>query len=148
MVTARCFMHTLLILASITSLQTSLDIEMMRRQAADQAEVVDAFSEIRLIQRPSPVNDEHRVRRPVIRTWLGQVVTDFQEPEYVRLRSDLSQAAKYGHWSEVFRIIDSGLRIYGENWVNAIRMSLSTRMTIVRTTSKPLNLANRTLQRV
>ncbi|KAM7188500.1 hypothetical protein V8F20_010518 [Naviculisporaceae sp. PSN 640] len=64
--------------------------------------------------------------RPALRTWLGYNMTSGHDPQYLRHREALSDAAYYGRWEDVFRIIELGNTLYGESWVNATRIRQST----------------------
>lgn len=59
----------------------------------------------------------------VMRTWLGNLDGDKHDKEYVQQRANLANTAKYGRWDEVFDILVSARKTYGESWVNAPRIS-------------------------
>jgi len=69
------------------------------------------------------VNYENEADGQVMRTWVGNLDTDKHDKDYVQQRAKLANAAKYGHWDEVFELLTSARKVYGESWVNAPRIS-------------------------
>ena len=93
-----------------------------KRQSEDDPELQDAFSTITLV---GDEDDDKAISNPITQTWLGHFSFEGHEEEYQRCRNDLADAAKYGRWDDVFRLIDLGRSVYGESWANALRMSES-----------------------
>ena len=58
-----------------------------------------------------------------LRTWLGYILVDNLPEGYVKLRGELSDAAFWGEWNELFVKLKEGMAKYNQSWVNAIRMS-------------------------
>jgi hypothetical protein len=55
--------------------------------------------------------------------WPGNVLRTRFPEAYLRQRDRISALAKYGRWDEVFPQLEIGIKEYGENWVNAVRIS-------------------------
>jgi hypothetical protein len=84
-------------------------------------ELHDAFSDsITFVDSEGEAADDEG---QVMRTWLGSLNTDKHDMEYAQLRQQLADAAKYGHWDELFTVLESGRKTYEESWVNAPRIS-------------------------
>lgn len=109
-------------IARSTSLKSTGDSE---------SEVHDAFSDAATLVSLGDDDSEQAKKQQtqILRTWLGNLDTDKHDYQYVQWRHELSDAAKYGQWDDMFELMAKGLRVYGESWVNAPRISESSHTT-------------------
>lgn len=98
----------------------------LKSTADSESEIHDAFSDAATLVSLGEDEQAKKQQTQIIRTWLGNLDTDKHDHQYVQWRHELSDAAKYGQWDDMFELMEKGLRVYGESWVNATRISESS----------------------
>ncbi|KAK3361499.1 hypothetical protein B0T24DRAFT_684538 [Lasiosphaeria ovina] len=111
--------HLISVWAQMRNLSLTKNTEDKKRQSETHPELLDAFSDITLV---NSEGGERAISNPMMRTWAGQIRIDSHEQQYQEYREGLADAAKYGSWDDMFRLIDIGCSVYGESWVNSSRL--------------------------
>jgi hypothetical protein len=109
-----------------SSLRTQRGLESLTRRSTEPVEIHDAFSKLTIVD-GSPWSPNACLvggGTRVIRTWLGHILTDGLPSSYVSLRDGMSEAAYWGSWDDIWVALEQGEALFGESWVNAIRMSM------------------------
>ena len=110
--------------ASFTSLKTNQEITRLRQLSDEQAEIAINFADTSIKQHKTDVVHIVSNREPKRQhTWLGHVYKEGHSEDYIQAREDLSEAAFNGQWDRVFKILDKGVQLYEESWINAPRLS-------------------------
>jgi hypothetical protein len=112
-------------LRSASSIKTEKQVLELKDSAVSEADAVDAFDGLTLIDGSlqAPVKEPNQFEP--IRTWLGHVIKDGHSDHYLSSRESLSEAAYWGQWNQFWPMLQIGQEIYAESWINAIRLSES-----------------------
>jgi hypothetical protein len=101
------------------------EVDKLSKASDDRSEISTAFSNLSIANGRVTSSVPSEAQRPAIitRTWLAHIHTEKHSAQYLELRHKLSEASYWGHWETLFEVLDQGLQLYGESWVNAPRMS-------------------------
>lgn len=85
--------------------------------------MTDPFDEVTLADDTLKPQAKEPAQVEPLRTWLGHVVQETHDEDYVFERNSLSEAAYWGDWEAFWEKLNVGSEVYSESWINATRLS-------------------------
>lgn len=97
-------------------------MQTVRAEVDSQRHLVGAFEGLTVGSHVAPQVPEGSQLSMSQRVWLGYVMKDGLDEEYVEARDALADAAYIGNWQVVKEYIQRGEDSWGETWANAFRL--------------------------
>jgi hypothetical protein len=102
-----------------SAVRTEEEVKQMHEESKIQSEVVPLFEEAPPVYSASSSSSS----KGKVQIWWGDTYRERFEPEYLKLRDELSDAARLGDFDGIFKVLRTARDKYGENWANAPRLS-------------------------